>query len=305
MDQDLVSIIMPAYNAAEYIAASIESVLNQTYANWELLVIDDGSTDNTAAIVNQFKNADRRIKYLYQQNGRQGKARNLGIKHSSGTYIAFLDADDKWTADKLTIQINILFADKNTDLLFSQGYSLTGSQVEDYNVEIKDVWNITDFDDFIAQNRIPILSVLAKKEVLLQVNGFTENNHIQNVEDYHLWLKLLIGNKIFKSIPNRLFYYRIHSSQSTFNGNNTATPVFYVYQDLFNSYLDDNVRGVIIDKLKWFIFNKDFHLECLHLIISHLNYKGKAMIAFIIKKLFAKPKPLSQKAVFNLVSVFG
>lgn len=305
MDQDLVSVIMPAYNASAYIAESIESVLEQTYINWELLVIDDGSTDDTAAIVTRFKEADTRIKYLYQQNGKQGKARNLGIKNSQGKYIAFLDADDKWTADKLAIQINTFATDKNIDLLFSQGYSLNGKTVENFDAEIKAVWNNDDFDYFIAQNRIPTLSVLLKKDALLEVGGFTEKSEIQNVEDYHLWLKLLIANKLFKSTADRLFYYRIHSNQSTFQNKNTAAPIFHIYEDLFNAYPRNNERKIIIDKVKWFIFNKEFHLQSLQLIISHLNYKGKAAIAFIIKKLFAKPTRLSQKVVFKLVSVFG
>lgn len=296
---------MPAYNAALYIAESIESVINQSYPHWELLVVDDGSTDDTAAIVKRFEVTDQRVKYLHQPNGRQGKARNLGLTNSKGKYIAFLDADDKWTTDKLIIQTKLLSAEKNTDLLFTQGYNLTGSQVEEYNVEVKTVWNSDNFADFVQQNRIPILGVLVKKEALLQVGGFTEDADIQNAEDYHLWLKLLIANKIFKSIPDRLFYYRVHSNQSTFQNIGIAAPIFHVYGNLLKEHARDKFSQVLIDKLKWYIFNQDFHAECLKLIISHLNYKGKKMVAFIIKKLFAKPKPVSQRAVFKLVSVFG
>jgi glycosyltransferase involved in cell wall biosynthesis len=305
LDKDLVSVIMPAYNAANHIAESIESVISQSYPHWELLVVDDGSTDDTAAIVKRFEVTDQRVKYLYQQNGRQGKARNLAIQNSNGKYIAFLDADDKWTTDKLTIQTELLSAEKNTDLLFSQGYSLTGSQVEDYNVKVKTVWNSNNFADFVQQNRIPILGVLIKKEALLQVGGFSEDADIQNAEDYHLWLKLLIANKVFKSIPDRLFYYRVHSNQSTFQNKGTAAPIFHAYGNLLKACGHDKFRQVLIDKLKWYIFSQDFHAECLKLIISHLNYKEKKIVALIVKKLFAKPEPASQRAVFKLVSVFG
>jgi glycosyltransferase involved in cell wall biosynthesis len=305
LDKDLVSVIMPAYNAANYIAESIESVINQSYPHWELLVVDDGSTDDTATIVKRFGATDQRIKYLYQQNGRQGKARNLAIQNSNGKYIAFLDADDKWTSDKLTIQTKLISEDKNTDLLFSQGYSLTNSQVEDYNVEVKTAWNSDNFADFVQQNRIPILAVLVKKEALLQVGGFTEDADIQNAEDYHLWLKLLIADKVFKSIPDRLFYYRVHSNQSTFQNTGIAAPIFHTYSNLLKEHAPDKFRQVLIDKVKWYIFNQDFHSQCLNLIISHLNYKGKKVVPFIIKKLFAKPEPVSQRAVFKLVSVFG
>src|ERR1700759_692275 len=101
MTEPLVSVITPAYNAGNFIHETIDSVIAQTYTNWELIIIDDGSTDNTAAIVKQYVVRDSRIKYLYQQNGKQGKARNNGMTHSSGTIIAFLDADDTWTPHKL------------------------------------------------------------------------------------------------------------------------------------------------------------------------------------------------------------
>lgn len=298
-----ISVVMPAYNAAGYIAESIESVISQTYKNWELIIIDDGSTDNTAAIINQF-NAEPRIKYLYQESGRQGKARNLGIRNSLGKYIAFLDADDKWTPNKLSLQTEVLAADNNIELLFSQGYSLTGNQVADLDTDVKKLWNSDNFSDFIFHNRIPILSVLVKKEALEQVGGFSEKDSIQNAEDYHLWLKLLLHNKPFRSIPDRLFYYRIHPVQSTFQNKNLEAPIFHVYEDIFYSYPDKKVRKIIIDRLKWYIFNKDLHLACLDLILSHLKFKRNAIIAFIIKKFFASAKLMSQKMVFKLISIF-
>src|SRR5215467_11570142 len=105
MAADLVSIIMPAYNAEKYIADSIRSVLAQTYTDWELIVVVDGSTDNTASLVQQFVTRDSRIKYFFQENGRLGKARNTGIKNASGSLIAFLDSDDLWLETKLELQL--------------------------------------------------------------------------------------------------------------------------------------------------------------------------------------------------------
>src|SRR5580765_2861093 len=86
---DLVSVIMPAYNAEKYISDAIKSVIAQTYSNWELIVIDDGSTDATAAIIQQYLVTGTRIKYIYQDNGGQGKARNNGLNHAKGELIAF------------------------------------------------------------------------------------------------------------------------------------------------------------------------------------------------------------------------
>src|SRR6185369_4654551 len=117
MSTKLVSIIMPAYNAGKYIADSIRSVLAQTYSNWELIVVDDGSTDDTAAIVQDFTKREGRVRYIYQENGRLGKARNTGVRNSQGDLIAFLDSDDLWIETKLELQLRAL-REQNADLVY-------------------------------------------------------------------------------------------------------------------------------------------------------------------------------------------
>jgi len=303
MDKDLISIIMPAWNAEKYIAESIESVIKQTYQNWELIIVDDGSTDKTAEIVNNFK-SDQRIKYFYQPNEKQGKARNLGIKKSTGEYVAFLDADDKWTSDKLSIQMNILSADHMIDLLFSQGYGVEDDLIKDYNVCVKDLWDRRDVSTFIGQNQIPILSVLVRKDALTQVNNFSESENIQNVEDYHLWLKLLIHDCKFKSIPDRLFYYRIHQQQATFQNNNIGRPLFYLFEDIY-ILSDKDLKKVIINKLKWLIFKNEFHAQCIRLFTSHFTRKKLGIISYVIKKWLSRPMPFQQKIVFRLITMLG
>ena len=116
--QPLVSVIMPAYNAERYIAESIQSVLDQSYGNWELVVVDDGSTDKTAETVQRFAAGDSRVNCIFQQNSGQGKARNAGIENSSGSLIAFLDADDLWLREKLERQVQFLI-DTKVDVVYS------------------------------------------------------------------------------------------------------------------------------------------------------------------------------------------
>src|SRR5690554_7062338 len=104
-----VSIIMPAFNAENYIARSIQSVLNQTYKDFELIIINDKSTDNTISIVNDFERKDQRIKVIdLKENQGVAQARNHGIKASTGRFIAFLDSDDLWHSDKLSKQIHFM-----------------------------------------------------------------------------------------------------------------------------------------------------------------------------------------------------
>ncbi len=305
MDKDLVSIIMPAYNAGRFIEESIQSVINQTYQNWELIIIDDGSVDNTAEFAIRFTKVDLRIKYFYQPNGKQGKARNLGLKNSKGAYVAFLDADDKWTTDKLTIQTNLLFANKDIDLLFSQGYNLTGNAFSNMDVWVKEVWDHHDLKAMIDGNKIPILSVIVKKEALIKVGGFTEAGNLQNVEDYHLWLKLLVNNFKFKSTADRLFYYRIHETQVTYENKNLTRLCFNVYEDIYYWCKDATKKRFLINRLKWFLFTDEYLTLCINIFSLHFNQKGMKAITFMIKNLFNKPTPFCQKVVFKLVSTFA
>jgi len=302
MDKNLISVIMPAYNAENFIKEAVKSVLNQSYTNWELIIIDDGSTDSTAEIIKELGSLDSRIKYHYQI---KGKARNLGIRNSRGKYIAFLDADDLWVEDKLLIEIDIINNHKEIDLIFSQGYNFLNSKVEDYDLIVKDTWDTKDFDSFLSKNQIPILSVLVKKESLTKVNNFSEESGIQNVEDYHLWLKLLLSGCIFKSIPNRLFYYRIHTNQSTYNSSNVDIPLLNAYIDIYHFTTTLAQKRGIINKIKWGVFAKDLHTKSIDLFSLHLKKRGLNILSMLIKKIFNGEQRLQKKIAFHLISKFG
>src|SRR5258705_4662408 len=121
MTTDPVSVIMPAFNAEKFIKDAIISVTRQTYPHWELIVIDDGSTDSTAAIVKEYASLDDRIKYVHQENAGQGQARNHGLKVAKGHYVAFLDADDQWLPEMLLTLVITIFRHK-ADIVFFDCY---------------------------------------------------------------------------------------------------------------------------------------------------------------------------------------
>ena len=123
MSTPLVSVIVPAYNAEKFVAETIESVQAQTYTHWELIIVDDGSTDQTADIIKEYVIKDSRIQYCYQTNGRQGKARNYAISKAKGTLLAFIDADDLWHPQKLEKQIHIFEEYPQVDLVYTNGIS--------------------------------------------------------------------------------------------------------------------------------------------------------------------------------------
>ena len=219
INNTLVSVIMPAYNAEKYITESIQSVQQQTHSNWELIIIDDGSTDNTKTLVLQFAKTDTRIKYFFQQNGKQGRARNNGIRQASGNLIAFLDADDLWLPEKLEKQI--LFIDSaKADIVFADVMV-----IDEKRKKLKDSWGVqkksyagsAGIIAFLKENKMPLLTVLAKKESIQKVNGFKESDEIQYGEDYELWLKMLQNNFAFAGSNEKLAIYRQHETQSTKN----------------------------------------------------------------------------------------
>lgn len=246
-----VSVIMPAYNAELYIREAIDSVIGQSYSNWELIIIDDGSTDTTSKIVEKCLVKDERIQYYYQENGKQGKARNLGISKSKGEYLAFLDADDLWLPEKLEIQLRQII-EKNVDLVFSNSYFFDNYNIHDTSkkliVQDNIFYDIGHLKLFLEKNRIPILTVLVKREKVLEVGGFAEAINIQNVEDYHLWLKLLICNGVFYSSGSVLAKYRVHNNSVTSRDKLAGSKIPNAFYDLIQLY--PNYKKKISQELK-------------------------------------------------------
>jgi len=126
-DDSLISVIIPVYNCERYIAQAIESVLAQEYKNIEIIVVNDGSTDNTEKVVCSYAN----VKYLSQTRNGVSMARNTGIQNSSGEFVAFLDADDLWTKDKLKIQNSLFSDDPDLDMVFGQVEQFFSPELEE------------------------------------------------------------------------------------------------------------------------------------------------------------------------------
>jgi teichuronic acid biosynthesis glycosyltransferase TuaG len=247
----LVSVIMPAYNAERYIAESIRSVVGQTYADWELIVVDDGSTDRTAEVVRSLASADDRIKYFFQQNGGQGRARNRGIEESGGELVAFLDADDLWGAEKLALQIEAM-EETGADVVFSDAAIFSEDEEADESTAFSTICpdfiygrreGCEAFKLLFAYNRIPTLTVLARKAILQDVGLFAEEREYQNCEDYDLWLKLARHGAEFFGMKEKLASYRRHSSSMMNNDSRLLRPMVAVARKHFRAGGVDEKEG--------------------------------------------------------------
>jgi teichuronic acid biosynthesis glycosyltransferase TuaG len=227
----LVSVIMPAYNAEKHVAESIRSVQDQTYPHWELIVVDDGSLDQTPVIVQQLAAADNRINYLFQENGGQASARNTGIRHSRGELVAFLDADDLWLPEKLRKQMRAL-EESHADVISSSGFVFGDEDIEVNEDALQIVPGRTEggemFKLLYAYNRLTIQSAVVRRGMLERVNLLDESRAYQNCEDYDLWLSLAKAGAVFFCLDDRLIKYRRHRDASTFEDSRVLKPMIAV-----------------------------------------------------------------------------
>ncbi len=211
----LVSVIIPAYNSEKFIEAAINSVLAQSYQNFEIIVVDDSSNDNTKRIVETISQKDKRVAiHKIPHSGRPSVTRNYGIKKAQGSLIAFLDSDDLWSKEKLEKQIKLI--NTNPELIFVYSMSITFGDVNllsrQYELLPLPIRAVKTKEDLLKiGNTIPLSSVLVRSDILEEIGRFDEDPELQ-IEDYDLWIRLSQKGK-FKFMPRILVYYRIHSQQ--------------------------------------------------------------------------------------------
>jgi hypothetical protein len=151
---------------------------------------------------------------------------------------------------------------------------------------------------FITQNQIPILSVLVKKQAIIDAGYFSEDLAIQNAEDYHLWIKLL-KQTTFLSIPNRLFYYRVHEQQSTYKNNNLSMAVAYAFINLASAQIIDKQNNTLRTRLKWFIFQAPEVGQYLNRLKTIFTEKAKFLATMVTLNNLFKNSIIINRLVFQ------
>jgi glycosyltransferase involved in cell wall biosynthesis len=195
MSQPLVSIIVPVYNGTKYLESTVKTLMGQSYENFELLLINDGSTDNSNALIVKLASTDNRIKPLNKVNGGIANARNYGIKHAKGEFVAFCDQDDFWLPNKLSEQVP-LFENKRVGLVYSfsmKEYAFPTKQVITIR---KDNGRGKVFSSLVAENLIPTCTVVVRKSIFEQVGFFNEKKSLMGVDDWDLWLRFSLVTEI-------------------------------------------------------------------------------------------------------------
>src|SRR2546422_3447261 len=218
-----VSVVIPVYNGERYLADAIQSVLDQTYQNFEVIVVDDGSTDGSAEVAQRFGEA---IRYVHQANGGACKARNTGIAVARGVYLAFLDHDDLWLPDKLAAQVAYLDSHPEVGAVYCQcqvmGVMGNAELRSDFMRDVpKHFYYYSEpvKNDVVGVMRGPVLQVsttMFRREVLQSIGGFDEAFIGAGYEDCDLTLRMIEVAQIVH-LPEILAVYRVHSTHSSTN----------------------------------------------------------------------------------------
>jgi glycosyltransferase involved in cell wall biosynthesis len=246
-DKDpLFSVVMNCYNSATYLREAIDSVLDQTYQNWEIVFWDNRSTDESAEIFNSYD--DERLRYfLAPKFTKLGHARNLAVAHATGEWLGFLDCDDIWLPEKLESQVNIIILEEsNLGLVFGQCLSMKSSE------EVRSKWASRQhkyanetvlktlpegdiFERLLKFNFIPLVTAVVSKLAYHEVGGISA--HFEQGEDYELFVKLAAQKKV-RAVQDVVALYRIHEGNNSIGNEEKG---FKEILEIVGKYLPDTV----------------------------------------------------------------
>jgi glycosyl transferase family 2 len=203
----LVSVVIPTYNRAAYLGEAIESVLNQRYRHLEVIVIDDGSTDDTPAVVARYAGA---IRYAWQPNSERGAARNHGLRLARGEFIAFLDSDDLWTPDKLDWDLDLLRRRVDCGVVYSDTLSVDAAKRPQRRIRRRGgEGQVTVF--LLHQNFVSMGAHLVRTQIMREAGGFHEERDL--AEDWEAWVRVSTRTS-FGYVPRPTTLRRIHPGNS-------------------------------------------------------------------------------------------
>tara|TARA_B110000879_G_C11124342_1_gene493216 strand:- start:156 stop:1049 length:894 start_codon:yes stop_codon:yes gene_type:complete len=280
----LFSIVLPTYNHAHLIGSAITSIIDQTYTNWELIIIDNNSIDNTSEVISKFDN--RKIKtFKINNNGVIACSRNMGIIKSIGQWIAFIDSDDIWYPDKLSVVVDYINSKKDCHVFCHDEIMLNTKTKRTKNLQYGPYVDEFYSNMLIGGNKLSTSSTVVLKKYIESNNLlFRENKNLVTVEDYDFWLLLARSNAKFYFIKKSLGEYRIHGlNMSIVNINFFKNLIFLIKDHVFN--LQD------FEKKKY----KLFSIIYLRVVISkslslfrNRNYRGFLNQIFFLFKILPK-----------------
>lgn len=223
MEKELISIIMPVYNAEKYLDRAINSVINQTYTNWELICINDASTDGSLKILEKYKSHKIKVESLPKNSG-TATARNLALKMAKGRFIAFLDADDYYHEKKLEKQIEFMKSNNYAFTFTSYAFVKKSGAIKNVNVPKE-----LDYKNYIKNTLLTTVGVMIDTEKINKNSLNMENYKL--AEDTRTWIKILKQGEIAYGLNEVLAYYTQNPTSKSYNKIKAACAVWKVYRN--------------------------------------------------------------------------
>lgn len=236
-----VSIVMANFNRAAFLKAAIESVRQQTWADWELLIVDDGSSDGSLAIAQRCAEQDSRLRVLAQPNSGQAAARNRGIDATTAPLVCFIDSDDLWPSGKLERQIAMMRADSSIDILYGEEDLIDerGEAVPERKMRRHSgrVWR-----ELLNDNFVTFSTTMLRRTALEQAGAF--DAHVRHADDYDLWLRLSVFAH-FRYCPELWGYYRVSAQQISTDKSSRLASNQRILQRFLDAHPSLATRGVV------------------------------------------------------------
>ena len=288
--QPLVSIVMPTYNHDKFIIEAIESVINQTYRNIELIIIDNYSMDNTENIVKSYVSKDSRIIYKKHRNdGIIAISRNIGIKEASGNYIAFIDSDDFWLNNKIERVIEFFNKYPYVDLVCHDEFHIYENDKNSIKKSKNGPYK-KYFDLLFKGNALSTSAVVLKKSKVFEAELFSEDKNFVTAEDYDLWLKL---SRIcsFEYLNETLGTWRVHEKSLSKNIEKHAASILNVINSHFDKwsdlsyyykYLMNKRRGAVMRMAARILLREGDFISAKNYIINALKTNPCSIKSWII-----------------------
>lgn len=291
MNQPLITVLMPCYNAAPYLAEALESIINQTYQNLEILCINDGSTDDTGKILEEYATKDTRIQIIHNDtNLKLIKSLNKGIDLAKGDFIARMDADDISAPERIEKELDFMMQNTEVDVVGCTCYVIneTGSILSKKRLRQHNSNSIFFASFFYVPIGHPELLIRTK---VLKENHFLEEEHAVHTEDYELWTRLLRLDHKLKNIDLPLHYFRINPNSvsrkfTTIQDNNFVECARRHVDAFFHRDIETKIMQVVVNRIQASMEPKHFRkgLKEVRWIKKHFLEKSKSHLSFDDKR---------------------
>ncbi len=275
-NESLISVIVPCYNQAQYLPETLDSVIAQTYVNWECIIVNDGSTDNTAEIAQRYCAKDSRFRYVEKENGGLSSARNAGLEEAKGDYIQFLDSDDLLSENKFKLQLEAA-VNSGADVVVSRYDMYDGVRHVYFDNEWSCSKPLLSVDGFLySWGKSFVIAIHAGffSANFLAVNEIHFNEKVAALEDWIFWYQIANYGARFVQIDNVLAHYRVHPGSMSTESNRMQVSRIKAAFVIFDS-LDIEKKIQFLEKIPADLveyFNRSFEVKQMKKQRKSLEY---------------------------------